>query len=498
MPFLPAESAEPPRVTVFIPTWNGGPLFDEVLREICAQETPVPFEVLAIDSGSKDGTLDVLAKHRVRVLRIPNSEFNHGLTRNRAVQEARGEIVVLTVQDATPASRHWLATMVSDFSDPEVVGVYCHQIPRPDCSPFLKDRLKSWVSGEGQPTVRQVAGPDAFWALPPVERFHAAAFDNVSSAVRRSFALEHPFQRRQFGEDVTWARGAILAGKKIVMEPRVAVIHSHQNSIWYEFRRAYLDHQNLNDLFGPPARADPAQRRLIHRGRDSAPVARRERRPVARARGQARVAGQGDPVRVHAEPRAVPRPALQRARPARPLARLGPRSRGAGCDDAARHPRTSARAAARPSRRSISWRRRKTHGFDASYHPSGDDGDPAALERRLAALAPDVIHAHCFYNSWPPDTLARLSARWPVAFTLHDVYAGEPVRHRVLGVRSQRVVLAVPGASDPQAALLGLPRPKPAASASARGGRSTRTSSTRPSGCGGASVEPRSRASAAR
>jgi glycosyltransferase involved in cell wall biosynthesis len=62
------------------------------------------------------------------------------------------------------------------------------------------------------------------------------------------------------------------------------------------------------------------------------------------------------------------------------------------------------------------------HGLDVSYHPSGDDGDPAALERRLAALAPDVIHAHCFYNSWPPDTLARLSARWPVAFTLHDVY----------------------------------------------------------------------------
>ena len=122
MPFLPAESAEPPRVTVFIPTWNGGPLFDEVLREICAQETAFPFEVLAIDSGSKDGTLDVLAKHRVRVLRIPNSEFNHGLTRNRAVQEARGEIVVLTVQDATPASRDWLATLVADFGDPEVVG----------------------------------------------------------------------------------------------------------------------------------------------------------------------------------------------------------------------------------------------------------------------------------------------------------------------------------------------------------------------------------------
>jgi glycosyltransferase involved in cell wall biosynthesis len=65
----------------------------------------------------------------------------------------------------------------------------------------------------------------------------------------------------------------------------------------------------------------------------------------------------------------------------------------------------------------------KEHGFETSYHPSGSDTDPAALEQRLAAFAPDVIHAPCVYNTWPPGTLALLSARWPVAFTLHDVYA---------------------------------------------------------------------------
>jgi glycosyltransferase involved in cell wall biosynthesis len=65
----------------------------------------------------------------------------------------------------------------------------------------------------------------------------------------------------------------------------------------------------------------------------------------------------------------------------------------------------------------------REHGFETSYHPSDGDTDPAALEDRLAALNPDVVHAHCFYNTWPPETLARLAARWPVVFTLHDVYA---------------------------------------------------------------------------
>lgn len=250
MPFVPASDPTPPAVTVFIPTWNGGALLEEVLAALVAQDTTFPYEILCIDSGSRDGTVERLRRFGCRVVEIPNAEFNHGATRNRAVEEARGEVVALTVQDATPASKDWLATMTSHFADPEVAGVFCHQIPRPDCSPFLRERLRAWVSGGGAPSVRRVGSVEEFWALHPTERWMRAQFDNVASCVRRSFALAHPFPRRQFGEDVTWAKGAILALKKVVMEPRTAVVHSHRHSTWYEFKRAYLDHQNINDLFG--------------------------------------------------------------------------------------------------------------------------------------------------------------------------------------------------------------------------------------------------------
>ena len=59
-----------------------------------------------------------------------------------------------------------------------------------------------------------------------------------------------PYERRQFGEDVAWGKQAILSGYKIVMDPGAVVVHSHNNSIWYEFKRVYLDHQNLHDLVG--------------------------------------------------------------------------------------------------------------------------------------------------------------------------------------------------------------------------------------------------------
>ncbi len=92
-----------PRVSLVIPTFNAGPEFPEILRLMLDQELEGPREAVVIDSGSTDGTVEFLKTQPVNLVQIPNSEFNHGLTRNRGVQEARGEIVVLATQDARPS-----------------------------------------------------------------------------------------------------------------------------------------------------------------------------------------------------------------------------------------------------------------------------------------------------------------------------------------------------------------------------------------------------------
>ena len=237
-------------VTVFIPTWNGGETFKKVIAGVFSQETDFDYEVLIIDSGSTDGTLDVIAEYDVRLIRIDSSEFNHGLTRNRAVQEAKGEIVALLTHDAIPYDEHWLANLVSNFDDPLVAGAYCHQVPRQDCNPFQLDRLKGWTRGQGEKVVKQITSRAEYEAMTPMERYQTIAFDDVASCVRKSVMQRIPFERRQFGEDVAWGKQAILSGYKLVMDPQAVVIHSHNNSAWYEFKRVYLDHQNLHDLVG--------------------------------------------------------------------------------------------------------------------------------------------------------------------------------------------------------------------------------------------------------
>jgi len=238
-------------VSLVIPTWNAGPEFPEIFARMKSQKLSADLEIIVIDSGSRDGTVEFLRRDKsILLIEIPNSEFNHGLTRNLGVQKANGEIVVFATQDAQPNNQHWIQRLVERYDDPDVAGVYSRQIPRPDANPFIKDRLKNWVATHQEQREQKIESPEEFSTLPPLEKLARIAFDNVSSSVRRKVALKHPFSKTNFGEDIEWSLRVMQAGYKILYEPESVVVHSHNKSIWYEFRRVYLDHQNLHRLVG--------------------------------------------------------------------------------------------------------------------------------------------------------------------------------------------------------------------------------------------------------
>ena len=244
------------RVSVVIPTWNGGPRFITLLEALAAQDVEGGLELVVIDSGSRDGTAEAAAAAGAYVFRIPQAEFNHGAARNRAIQRARGEIVCLLTQDAVPLWPDYVRRLAGAFDDPAVDGAYARQVARPDCDPLLAERLRLWMASRAEREVHALAPGDPaaararFEALLPMERYLASAFDNVASAVRRSTWERHPFPARSFGEDVAWAREVLLGGGTLVFEPSAAVEHSHRIDMLREARRIYCDHRNLMELFG--------------------------------------------------------------------------------------------------------------------------------------------------------------------------------------------------------------------------------------------------------
>lgn len=238
------------RISLVIPTLNAGPLLDDVLAGIQAQRERTFDEMVAIDSGSTDGTVERLQQAGFRVVPIDKREFDHGSTRDRGIAAVTGDVVVLMVQDATPQGTDWLQKMVAPFADPDVAGVWCRQIPRPKCQPVLDRRIKGWPGWGDGVTVKRLPQGKKLADLPPFEQLFLCAFDNVASAVRRSVWERFPLGPRRFGEDIWFGKRVIDAGLALAHQGGTCVMHSHDRSAWDEGRRTFCDHRNLRGLFG--------------------------------------------------------------------------------------------------------------------------------------------------------------------------------------------------------------------------------------------------------
>jgi rhamnosyltransferase len=253
------------RVSVVIPTKNAGAAFRETLETVFAQDFPDRFEVIVIDSGSQDGTLDLCREYPVRILEIPPDSFNHGMTRNQAIGKAKGEFVALTVQDAVPADESWLAALARPMiDDPHVAAVYGPQIPRPEASHLARERNRLWYSDWRTPARQELTSAADWNSLTFEERRLLCRFDNVNGCLRRSTWQEIPLPPYAYAEDIGWARQVLEAGYAIVYEPGAGVIHSHDRDLAYEFRRAYVDAKSLALILDAmPQRLDVRQTELL-------------------------------------------------------------------------------------------------------------------------------------------------------------------------------------------------------------------------------------------
>jgi rhamnosyltransferase len=222
------------RVALVIPTLDPAGHLDPLLRALQAQSFR-PARFVVVDSSSTDGSPDRLRMAGAEVLVIPRSQFDHGGTRQLAVDRLPPEIefIVFLTQDALPADSETIARIVAAFADPEVGVAYGRQLPRSNSGAIgAHARLFNYPAESA--TLRPQVAPDAGVK---------ATFCSNSFAAYRRQALEmvggFP-SGTIFGEDAAVAGRMLLSGwaKAYVAEARV--YHSHDYSLGEEFRR-YFD-----------------------------------------------------------------------------------------------------------------------------------------------------------------------------------------------------------------------------------------------------------------
>ncbi len=243
------------KVSILIPTKNGEEYLEECLTAVFKQKTSFDFEVVCVDSGSTDKTLEIVKNFSVKLFQIPPLEFNHGTTRNLLASKARGEYLVFITQDVVPVDENWLRNMIEPFEkDSEIAGIFGRQSPRIDCDPFQRKLLNEFMDSFGKElTIYQLKTDNRekeFEANKHVLTF----FSSANSALRRSVWEKIPFRKMDAGgEDQQWAKEILLAGYKKAYQPKAEVYHSHNFGIWGQFKRwfdEFRQHKAVQNYVG--------------------------------------------------------------------------------------------------------------------------------------------------------------------------------------------------------------------------------------------------------
>lgn len=225
------------RVSVVVPIRNGGTLFGHLARSLAHSRALHDLDVLIVDSGSTDGTVELATEAGFRVHHIPPSEFGHGRTRNLGVRLAEGDVVCFLTHDVLPCTPDWPLRFAEVLRDPAVAGVYGRQVPR-DASTM--EMFFVALNYPAEP-LRFDPRPDGHHPRPG-----RVLFSNAFSALRRDVALRIPFPDSVgYSEDLVWAHHALAAGYSLVYEPAAEALHAHHYTRRGIFRRSYLIGQSL-------------------------------------------------------------------------------------------------------------------------------------------------------------------------------------------------------------------------------------------------------------
>jgi glycosyltransferase involved in cell wall biosynthesis len=210
--------------SIIIPTFNGATRIGNCLTAVLQQTRGRNVEILVVNDGSTDNTLDAVASYSgVRVLSQPNA--GPAAARNRGAEEARGTIILFTDDDCVPMP-DWLDAMLQPFQDPEVVGVKGVYRTR------QRRLLARFVQIEYEDRYRLMAGLSSIDFV-----------DTYSAGFRRDRFLEMKGYDTSFplacAEDVELSYRMSNRGWEMRFVPAAVVYHTHPDTLRRYLKKKY-------------------------------------------------------------------------------------------------------------------------------------------------------------------------------------------------------------------------------------------------------------------
>lgn len=208
------------KISVVIRTYNEKRHIREVLESLKKQSYQ-NFEIIVVDSGSEDGTLDILKEYDVKLVNIRKVDFNYSYASNVGVAHSNGTIVCFLSGHSVPVNETYLKEINDTFAQSNVGACYGDVIALPDGSFTEKvyNSLGYWKN--------MLTAPKGGKQLE--SEIHPGIFSCSNAAARKDLLLKHPFQEElgDGGEDIEVAYRIIKDGFFVAKIPYALVRHSH-------------------------------------------------------------------------------------------------------------------------------------------------------------------------------------------------------------------------------------------------------------------------------
>ncbi len=211
------------RVSIVIRCLNEEKHIGRLLAGIMVQ-TWDDIEIIVVDSGSTDRTLDIARQFPVRIVHIRPEDFSFGYALNKGCEVATGDILLFASAHVYPVYQDWVERMVRPFLDDPYIGLVYGKQRGDHRNKYSEHQIFArWFPEES--TMNQ---PHPFC-------------NNANCAIRRSLWLEQPYDETLTGlEDLDWAKKIQEKGWRIAYVAEAPVIHVHEESwrsVYNRYRR---------------------------------------------------------------------------------------------------------------------------------------------------------------------------------------------------------------------------------------------------------------------
>lgn len=203
------SKSEKPLVSFVIRTKDEAKCIGKVLKSL-QEQTFKNFEIIIVDSGSADKTLEIIKKFPVRLIEIKPKEYNPSYALNLGITKAKGKYIGIISGHSLPISKTWLEDGIAELKDHKVAAVTGH---------YTENTLGYFCQDLGR----------IFFKFEKRKREEFCPWmTNTNAIIRKDLWKEYPFDEKLSGcEDYDWACEMLARGYNVIKDPKFSVFHSH-------------------------------------------------------------------------------------------------------------------------------------------------------------------------------------------------------------------------------------------------------------------------------